>query len=82
MRFCAAAYGGVFAGMSIAVQNGKIVSRWGVVSLPRFKPSVEVDPERFYRRLVEQYKTFSIVQRFLYPPVSGAQCFLCFCQLA
>ena len=35
----------------------------GVVSLPRIKPGVRVDPERLWRLLAEKYKTFIIPGR-------------------
>jgi len=35
----------------------------GVVSFPRIKPGVQVDPEQFYRLLVEEYKTFVVPGR-------------------
>jgi len=31
-----------------------------VVSFPRFRSHVKVDPEKIYRRLAEEYKTFVI----------------------
>ena len=57
--------------------NREIVSNWidrqddfewiypeaGVVSLPRIKQSVNVDPEKFFRLLVEKYRTFIIPGR-------------------
>ena len=57
--------------------NREIVSKWmtghpdiewiypeaGVVSLPRFRSHVKVDPEKVYRRLAEKYKTFVIPGR-------------------
>ena len=58
-------------------KNRQIVSRWmdeqehfewvypeaGVVSFPRIKPGVQVDPEQLYRLLVEKYKTFAVPGR-------------------
>ena len=58
-------------------RNKRIVSEWmerqehfewvypeaGVVSFPRFKEGVSVDPEHFYRLLVEKYKTFAVPGR-------------------
>ena len=35
----------------------------GVVGFPRFKESLDIDPEAFYRRLAEKYKTFVIPGR-------------------
>ncbi|NLF50315.1 MAG: aminotransferase class I/II-fold pyridoxal phosphate-dependent enzyme [Leptolinea sp.] len=35
----------------------------GVVSMPRLKADVKVDPEKLYRRLAEEYKTFTIPGR-------------------
>jgi aspartate/methionine/tyrosine aminotransferase len=58
-------------------QNRTIVTEWmshqedfewvfpeaGVVSLPRLAAHVKVDPEKLYRRLAEEYKTFVIPGR-------------------
>jgi aspartate/methionine/tyrosine aminotransferase len=58
-------------------RNREIVSHWmdmqqdfewiypeaGVVSLPRLKSHVQIDPEKLYRRLAEEYKTFVIPGR-------------------
>jgi aspartate/methionine/tyrosine aminotransferase len=35
----------------------------GVVSMPRLAAHVKVDPEKLYRRLAEEYKTFVIPGR-------------------
>jgi aspartate/methionine/tyrosine aminotransferase len=57
--------------------NHRLVSRWmaqqdklewidppvGVVAFPRIKAEVEVDPERLYRTLAEQWKTFVVPGR-------------------
>ncbi len=57
--------------------NREIVAEWmkdnkdiewvypkaGVVSFPRFRSNVKVDPEKVYRRLAEEYKTFVIPGR-------------------
>jgi aspartate/methionine/tyrosine aminotransferase len=58
-------------------KNRRIVAEWmsaqehfewvypeaGVVSFPRFKAGAPVDPEAFYRLLVENYKTFAVPGR-------------------
>jgi aspartate/methionine/tyrosine aminotransferase len=35
----------------------------GVVSFPRFKEDIDIDPEAFYRLLVEKYETFAVPGR-------------------
>ena len=60
-----------------AIRNFKLVRKWmesqdilewippeaGVVSLPRIKMDVKIDPEELWRLLVEKYKTFIIPGR-------------------
>ncbi|MFC1573971.1 aminotransferase class I/II-fold pyridoxal phosphate-dependent enzyme [Candidatus Latescibacterota bacterium] len=60
-----------------ALRNFKLVKRWmnnqdklewiqpeaGVVSMPRIKAEVKIDPEELWRLLVEKYKTFIIPGR-------------------
>ena len=60
-----------------ALKNFKLVKKWmdnqdklewiepeaGVVSLPRIKENIKIDPEELWRLLVEKYKTFIIPGR-------------------